>query len=67
MSSKDEEVEEDDIPASGITRTIRFDEQTLRQLKDLEDWWGTKKRSATVRKAIEWAWMFEQIRHSDIK
>ena len=67
MSSKDEEIEYDDFPASGITRTIRFDEQTLRQLKDLENWWGTKKRSATVRKAIEWAWMFEQIRHSDLK
>ena len=67
MSSKDEEIEYDDFPASGITRTIRFDEQTLRQLKDLENWWGTKKRSATVRKAIEWAWMFEQKRHSDIK
>jgi len=67
MSKIGNDDQQEDAPSSGITRTIRFDEQTLLQLADLEHWWKLTNRSATVRKAIEWAWMFEQIRHSDIK
>lgn len=51
----------------GNPTTLRLDNKSKSQIRDLMLWWEVGSISVVIRRALEWAWMFEKLQHMDKK